>query len=149
LSTPEAARKEPVPAAFFLWKAGFAAFISGSLHFRVSPAVVGAPEVPAGALGDEFADLGYEGHAQGALVCRFGLPFLLGVSLLQFIEEFFHFHGRWPGTVAVVSGQLVGGDHEVVDGPCDSHGPCGVFLLLLGEAERDDDSCRAVAVGAG
>ena len=62
-STPEAARKEPAPLAFFLWIVGFWAFCSG-----FAPAVVGVAEVAVGALGDEFADLGGEGHAEGGLM---------------------------------------------------------------------------------
>ena len=97
------------------------------LLVRVSPAVVGVAEVAAGALGDEFADFGGEGHAEGGV-------------MFELVEELFRFHGRGPGAVAVGSGHLVGGDHGVVDGAGDAYAASGVVFLALGEAQRDGDA---------
>ena len=106
------------------------------LDFRVQPAVAGVAEVAAGALGDELADLGYEGHAECFI-------------LLQLVEGFLHFHGRRPSAVPMCPGEIVGSDHEVVDGARDADGACGVLFLLLGESQGDDDARWSVPVGAG
>ena len=85
---------------------------------RGSNSVVDLTEVAAGTLGDELADLGYEGHAEG-------------IVLLQLVEGFLHFHGRRPSAVAMCSGEIVGSDHEVVDGAGDADGRAAYFSCFM------------------
>ena len=103
------------------------------LEVLVLPPGVGAAVVPAGALGDELADLGDEPHA--------GVGFLGGVELLlQFV--------RGEPQPCVASG-LVVGDQPVVYEPGYADGSLGVLDLSAGEFQLYHDGGWFPAVRAG
>ena len=128
---PDAARKEPVPWRFFFLKLGTAA-----PQFRIAPVLIGTPEVAAGSLGDELADLG------GVLHAELGL-------MLQVIELFLQLHGTGPEPVHLGTGRPVGGDHQVEDGTGNAHRAGGVPLLLHRQADRHLDAGFQPTIRAG
>ena len=97
------------------------------------PPGVGVPIVPASALGDELADLGYEAQA--------------GVGPFYGVELLLQFVGREPE--ANVASGLVVGDHAVVDEACDADGSLGVVDLSPGESQLYHDGGWEPAVRAG
>ena len=119
---PDAARKEPDPVRFFLWKTGLAGFEA----FMLQPAGTCVAVVPARALGHELAGLGYEGQRR--------------VDLLGGVELLLQFMGREP-EVSVPAG-LVVGHHAVVDEAGDANAALGVAFLPAGELQLDDAGGR-------
>ena len=83
---------------------------------------MGVAVIPAGALGYELADLGYEVQRR--------------VDLLEGVELLFQFVRREP-EASVPSG-LVVGHHAVVDEAADAHAALCVAFLPSGEFQLDD-----------
>ena len=125
---PDAARKDPLPVLFFLWKA----WLPG-LELRVPPAGAGVLIVPARPLGHELADARDE--------CELRFDALDGVEFLLKLP------GEQPE--ACIPAGLVVGDEPVVDEPGDADAPAGVLLLTAGQLELDDDPGRQPPLGSG
>ena len=90
------------------------------------PAGTCVPVVPAGALGYELADLGYEGQSRIGLLGSVEL-------LLQLV--------RCEPDIRIPTG-LVVGDQPVIDEAGDAYGALCVAFLPAGQLQLDDNSGR-------
>ena len=130
-STPEAARKEPVPWRFFFLKPGLRA-----RQFGIAPVLIRPPEITRRALSHELAYLGGVLHAKLRLT-------------LQVIELPLQFHGTGPEPVHLGAGRPVGSYHQVENGTGNADGAGGVPVLLHRQADRHLDAGFEPTFGTG